>query len=95
MEPSSSAWRVAMSVNEPPSIEATMNLPALYAKYMKPEALTDEELKFFHAKLSKLVELLFEMGFTLEDPMFNRINQALKDAHHMKVSRLDKKGKKK
>jgi hypothetical protein len=72
-----------------------MNLPDLYKKYTKPEALTDKELVFFHAKLSKLVELLFNMGFDLSDPTFYRINQALKDAHYMKQCRLDKSKKKK
>lgn len=69
-----------------------MNLADLYKKYMAAQALTDAELKVFHEKLSRLVELLFNMGFEKE-PMFTRINQALKDAQHMKQSRLTSKQK--
>jgi hypothetical protein len=64
-----------------------MKLTDLYAKYMRAQALTDKELAEFHTKLSKLVELLFGMGFTLDDPMFAKINSALRDAHHMVQSR--------
>lgn len=67
-------------------------LPELYAKYMAAKALTDKELALFHSKLSKLVELLFNMGMS-EELMFIKINQALKDAHHMRQSRLTSKKK--
>ncbi len=63
-----------------------MNLPDLHKKYMAGVALTNAELKFFHSKLSKLVELLFNMDME-QEPMFIRLNQALKDAYHMMKAR--------
>ncbi len=68
-----------------------MKLAALYKMYLEGQPLTDAELKAFHAKLSQLVELLFDMG--LMDNAFNKASQALRDAHHMEQSRLTSKKK--